>query len=175
MLDIESVIDWILIKGLSGDKDYYPNVAFFRSEGTDGLWRMAAWDFDWGFSFPFCNLTSPSDELYYSIQLGNLLSSLFSYEPFRIQFLERLREALALSYTKENILAKMDAYETLLASEVALDWSHWNVNIAKWDRLREEYRNIVSKGIWHKQILPGVANLPGIRRMNPASYMTENK
>ena len=170
-LDIDSVIDWVLVKGLAGDIDYYPNVAFFRSEGTGGLWRMAAWDFDWGFTSPFSNLTHPGREDYYSLQLGTILNALFGYEPFRERFLNRFAEAVQSCYTVENISAKIENYRSTLSEEVTIDYTHWKAGLQRWELTVNSYLNLVETGTWHTMILRGVSGLPGIRVMHPENYM----
>lgn len=132
VIDMDSLIDWLIVKGLAGDTDYFPNIACYRSSGTGYKWRFCLWDFDCAGNAPFCNMLSCYDEELFSLDLARLVNPLFSSEQFRSRFLSRLDEAIEGPFSKERILPLMDEYEELLREEVRVDHKAWGISESTW-------------------------------------------
>lgn len=162
LVDIDSLIDFMIVKGIAGDKDYYPNIGLFRSPAAGGRWRFMLWDFDCAFTAPFGNMVAPSNEEYFSMSLSVIVKTLLGNEQFRTRFLNRLAEALSGAFSGENMLTVMESYRMLLREEVEEDWGVWHFNFVHWEPRLDACARMIESGQWRREIILHVKSLPFI-------------
>lgn len=146
LVDVDSLIDWYLIQGVSGNTDIGGNARMFKSTENGGQWSFALYDLDWGFvngSSIFNNLHT--DNYYHSGQAREIMEAAMKNEEFRDRILTRYAAVYDTSLSNEAFLAQIDAYEALLAPEIARERQRWNGEAAGWylrlDQLRDFIRD----------------------------------
>ena len=165
-IDMDSLIDWIIVKGYFGDVDYFPNVACYRSNETGYRWRFALWDFDLAPISPFQNMVIGSSEELHSPELSAILTALCSSETFRERFVTRLAEAVNGPFRSENVLALIDSYEELLQEEVPVDHKQWNMSPYSWSNEVEHLRTTYSDPRWRQQMIAAIRRFPHFEDMD---------
>ncbi len=144
LVDVDSLIDWYLIEGVSGNTDIGGNLRLFRSTENGGAWSFALYDLDWAFTNPdaiFDNLAYGN--YYHSGQIQEIMDAAMQNEDFRDRILTRYAEVWNTVLGNENILAKIDAYETLLAPDIPRERARWNGDTSVWVMKMEQLRNFV--------------------------------
>ena len=165
-LDMDSLIDWMIVKGFSGDMDYFPNVACYRSSATGYRWRFLLWDFDMAGHSPFMNMVISFDDEYYSYDLAVILKALLASESFRERFVARFAEALRGPFRTENILALIDSYEALLQEEVPADHQQWQIPLRVWEKEVEQLRKTFSDPGWRQELIENLRKFPHFEDMD---------
>lgn len=132
VFNMESLIDWLIIEGYSTNGDVQQNLRYFRSTETGNTYEMAFYDLDWAFynHAPFYDVLSNERQMNWQ-HLG-LTMELIKNPTFRQQFLERLSYHLEHTLSNENVLARIDYYEKLLAPEVARERARWGGTYDGW-------------------------------------------
>ncbi len=144
LVNVDSLIDWYLIEGLSGNPDIGGNLRVFRSTEDGGRWSFALYDLDWGFQDSgsiFRNMTLDND--YHTGQIKTIMNAAMRSRDFREQILSRYAEVWDTVLSNEHILEKLDAYEQLLAPEVSRDRLRWSGSEAEWRIKMEELRSFI--------------------------------
>lgn len=145
-VNVDSLIDWYLIEGLSANPDVGGNVRMLRST-EDGLgWSFALYDLDWGFLSStdfFYNLNSTN--YYHAGQAKLIMEKAMQNEQFRDRILTRYAEVYDTALSNEAFLARIDAYEQLLAPELPRERERWGGTAEAWrlrlDMLRDYIRS----------------------------------
>lgn len=132
VFNMESLIDWIIIQGYSTNGDVQQNLRYFRSSDNGNTYEMAFYDLDWAFYYhlPFTDVLSNGREMNW--QHLRITMKLIKNPTFRQQFLERLSYHLENTLSTENVLAKIDYYEQLLAPEVPRERDRWGGSYDGW-------------------------------------------
>ncbi|MGX8692771.1 MAG: CotH kinase family protein [Clostridia bacterium] len=144
LVNVDSLIDWYLIEGLSGNPDIGGNLRVFRSTEDGGRWSFALYDLDWGFtektSF-FRNLTG--DNNYHTGQIQTIMNAAMRSEDFRDRILSRYASVYDTSLSNERFLEQLDAYERLLAPEIPRDRQRWASSEEIWRMKMDELRDFI--------------------------------
>ena len=132
VFNMESLIDWIIIQGYSTNGDVQQNLRYFRSSDNGNTYEMAFYDLDWAFYYhlPFTDVLSNGREMNW--QHLRITMKLIKNPAFRKQFLERLSYHMENTLSTENVLAKIDYYEQLLAPEVPRERARWGGTYDGW-------------------------------------------
>ena len=132
VMNMESLIDWIIIQGYSTNGDVQQNLRYFRSTDNGNTWEMAFYDLDWAFYYhlPFTDVLSNGREMNW--QHLRITMPLMRNPTFRQQFLERLSYHMENTLSNENVLARIDYYEQLLAPEVPRERARWGGSYDGW-------------------------------------------
>ena len=144
LVDVDSLIDWYLIQGVSGNTDIGGNARMFRSTENGGQWSFALFDLDWGFTNAdsiFRNLHT--DNYYHSGQAKELMEAAMQSEEFRDRILTRYAAIYDTSLSNEAFLAQIDAYEELLAPEIARERQRWSGEEAGWRLRMQQLRDFI--------------------------------
>ena len=144
LVDVDSLIDWYLIEGVSGNTDIGGNMRLFRSSENGGAWSFALYDLDWA----FVNADAIFDNLaygnyYHSGQIQEIMDAAMQNEDFRDRILTRYAEVWNTVLGNENILAKIDAYEELLAPDIPRERARWNGDTSVWYMKMEQLREFI--------------------------------
>ena len=147
-VDIRSLCDWFLLEGYCGNTDTEGNIRFLRSHADDHLWDLVFYDLDWSFRNldPFSVLLAGFGHA--GPQIPPLLNGLCRNEVFRDMVLRRWAELTKGVLSDEHVLARIDAYEALLAPEIPRDWSRWDMPPDRWGRRVEELRSFIRDNNW---------------------------
>lgn len=169
VLDIDSVIDWMIVQGVSGNTDFFSNVAFFRSDKGDGKWRIALFDMDHAFEIPFYGLFGMSD--YPSHYVTYLCKTLCSNDNFVRRLLARYAELWRGELSAEAVSERIDAYEALLAPEIERDFRRWGYSsgMTRWQHYLGRARQQLASGDFETRAL---RNLFAASRI-PEEYMEQ--
>ena len=145
VMNMDSVIDWLIIQGYSTNGDVMHNLRYFRSSEAGNTYEMAFYDLDWAFYYhnPFAEVLSDEREMDW--QHLKLTLPLMDNPTFRQQFLERLRYHLENTLSNENVLARIDYYEQLLAPEVARERARWGGTSQGWTSQVNKLRNFITE------------------------------
>ena len=182
-IDMDSLIDWIILEGVSGNYDLHNNAAFFRSSAGDGKWHVAFFDLDTAFKTPFQGVLGMTT--FASPEMTMMLTQLMDYEPFVQQLLARYAEVYDTWLSNNAILSAMEKYKALLSPEMDRDRAFWKLDIREWyRRVEKEEDNIVSWN-WSQRAVRALftyAHLsmedynkyfPELGAWNPSSGLTE--
>ena len=126
-LDIESFTKWFIARSYGSDRDF-GNCRFYRIR-DDGKWKVIFYDCDWGFYYeyvkrsPYAVLDGSSYQVFPAIKIMKALLKNAEYKDY---FLTTLGEQLRTAYKAENILAKIEAFDALLHSEIPRDREKWD-------------------------------------------------
>lgn len=144
VFNMESLIDWIIIQGYSTNGDVQQNLRYFRSSDNGNTYEMAFYDLDWAFYYhlPFTDVLSNDREMNW--QHLRITTRLMKNPTFRQQFLERLSYHMENTLSTENVLAKIDYYENLLAPEVPRERQRWGGTYNGWISQVNRMRNFIT-------------------------------
>ncbi len=145
VFNMESLIDWIIIQGYSTNGDVQQNLRYFRSSENGNTFEMAFYDLDWAFYYhlPFTDVLSNDRQMNW--QHLRLTTKLMKNPTFRRQFLERLSYHMENTLSTENVLAKIDYYEQLLAPEVARERARWGGTVGGWTAQVNKMRRFITE------------------------------
>lgn len=125
-LDIESFTRWFIARSYGSDRDF-GNCRFYRI-GDDDKWKLIFYDCDWGFYYMYME-RSPYEVLtqsrYNVFPAVKMMKALLKNPEYRDYFLTELGNQLRNVYTAENILPKIEAFDSLLHPEIARDRERW--------------------------------------------------
>ena len=165
-LDIDSLIDWIIIEGFSGNSDINPgNVRYCRSTENDGRWRHMLYDLDSTFvekNKCYANILGQKSAPYYAF-VGPLLQN----DEFRERLLRRAGEVYASVLTDENVLAEIDRLSTLIAPEIERNNQRFGIEKGKWDGAVRTLREKITNWSWRDN---AITALCGYCKANKADY-----
>lgn len=149
IVDIDSLIDWIIIEGYSVNADIYDgNIRYCRSDEGDGKWRFMLYDLDSTMSNPvntFNTVLSPR-----STQCAEFIIPLMKNEAFRDRFLSRAGQVLNSTLSDENVVKELDRLTSLIQSEVARDYARFGLSKDRWVSMVGELRSQILDGQWSK-------------------------
>ncbi len=145
VFNMESLIDWIIIQGYSTNGDVQQNLRYFRSSENGNTFEMAFYDLDWAFYYHHPFLDVLSNDRGMNWQHLRITTRLMQNPTFRQQFLERLSYHMENTLSNENVLAKIDYYEQLLAPEVARERARWGGTYNGWTAQVNEMRKFVAE------------------------------
>ena len=151
LLDMESFIDWLILEGVSGNKDLFVNVRLFRSEEAGGKYQLALFDLDGALDIatkPWTCLLGIAG--YPNDNATKLLNALRFNDTFRASFLQRYGEVYDTVLSNEHILEKIDAYEALLRPEIQRDRDRWHYTVWQWETAVSEMKQIVQEMDWQQ-------------------------
>ena len=143
-VDVDSLIDWMIMEAYSTNTDTQQNLRYFRSPELGNKWMLCYYDIDWGWHYnaQFSHVLSPN----YSWQHMGLTKNFMENKEFRQKFLARLSELMETTLSDENVLARIDYYETLLDPEVRRERDRWTSSYEAWQGRVDELRDFLEDG-----------------------------
>jgi len=188
IVDIDSLIDWLILEGVSANVDLYINTRFFRSPETDGKWQAVLFDLDHtmlndfsesfvvGISpqeayFPFATLMG--DSYFASPNMTKIFKTLLSNQDFLHSFLCRYAEVYNSTLSNDRILERIDHYQAILEPEVKRDWEHWDEHPENWYSYVEHLRNDIVEYDWQNYAKDSLAHRLGLSPEQMAKYFGE--
>lgn len=143
IIDMDSLIDWMIMEGYCTNSDVQQNLRYFRSADTGYKWQYAFYDLDWTFNYhtTFRHIFS-SDQTW---QHMTITKNLIKNPIFRDKFLTRLSYAMETTLSNENVIARIEYYENLLDPEVERERERWGGSYAAWKTRVQELKDFVVK------------------------------
>lgn len=152
VMDIDSLIDWLIIEGFCGNTDVTTgNLRYVRSTEDDGKWRCMFYDLDAAFSSAgptYANLMS--EYAYQHFQIGSIVYPLTQNSQFRDRFLTRAAELFESVLTNETVLEEIDYLAALIAPEVERDYKRYLMSLADWQWDVNALRENISYYNWRQ-------------------------
>lgn len=151
VLDIDSLIDWLIMEGVSANSDLYSgNVRYCRSDENDGKWRVVFYDLDCGFWHGNLNFYNLLAEAARPQQISQILIPLLENEDFRHRFLLRFEEAINGPLSNESVLAKIDELQQLIYPEMPRNCERWGMSMSRWERNVNNIRFLINEYDWQQ-------------------------
>lgn len=152
MVDMNSLIDWLVLEGFMGNGDLTSgNLRYCRSTENDGLWRLMFYDLDSCFY--------SEEHLYYDLfsdfwlgrrQLSFMVVPLVKNAEFKDAFLTRAGEALNSVFTEENLCAQIDRLAGEVRPELERDYSRFGMHTGDWEKRIASLKSIFAAPGWRE-------------------------
>ena len=173
-LDIDSLIDWIIVEGWSGNKDLQSgNLRYGRSSENDGRWRLMLYDLD----AVFMDRAACFDLLkQYSLegrQIGKMIQSLSKNANFRDQLLRRAAALLSGPLSDEATLAEIDRLSAELAPEIDRNHAFLGLKGSRWMRSVDDLRSGFLENRWHEGCIDALCSFLHVGAEERARYFGE--
>lgn len=141
MVDIDSLIDWIIFETYCANTDILNNVRYLHSS-VDGKWRWAFYDLDWSMSGHGGLVNGPldPDEQFFMIPGGLLQNS-----DFRDRFLTRYAELLSTTLSDQNVTERIESLSESIRAEMPRERELWGGSMDGWDFRLGELRSFVNR------------------------------
>lgn len=154
-MDIDSLIDWIIIEGYTGNTDLNPgNVRYAKSTEDDGKWRLMLYDLD---SIMGSNANCFKAVLSKaSAQYSVFVSQLVKNADFKEKFLTRAAEVFRGALSDENVLAEIDKLTAEIEPEVARDYGRFGLDTSKWVSSVATLRGLITKWHWQQSCIDAI-------------------
>lgn len=169
VFNMDSVIDWMIIQGYSTNGDVQQNLRYFRSTDNGNRLEMAFYDLDWAFYHhrPFTDVLSKDRDSWQHLMMTQ---NLIKNPTFRKEFLERLSYHMQNTLTTENVLARIDYFQTLLAPEVPRERQRWGDSYDQWIWNIDYMRNFLTDHDHMSQIVDNLIRYIGLTEEEMNAY-----
>lgn len=137
-VDINSYIDYYLLKTFFSDNDIY-NVKIFKTSEGDNKWRRVFFDLDWAQTTPRKN---EGTFTYYMENINDVVFlGLIKNEKVRKMILTRYDELTKTALAHSNILNKINEFESFMKPEIADDRKVYGLSVSTWQSYMRELKN----------------------------------
>lgn len=143
-VDIDSLIDWFIIEGFSGNTDTQGNLRFYRSSENGNKWTFALYDLDWGFINPYNAYTlliNGGGNV--GGEMPTILWSLLNNQDFRDRLVSRFAELNKTVLSNEHVLQTIDKLAAIVEPEIPRDRERWGMETEKWYEEVEALRRFI--------------------------------
>jgi spore coat protein CotH len=138
LVDIENLCDFWIAETWTANHDIV-NVRYFSNPNVDnGKWKFIFYDLDSAFYnvnknyYQFSTSPSGMTSIGYSTFL---LRNLMKNSNFKKKYLERLSYNLKNTWSKENVLKKIDdVIKEIGEKEIKRNYSRWNMSYSEWQK-----------------------------------------
>lgn len=173
-LDIDSLIDWIIVEGWSGNKDLQSgNLRYGRSSENDGRWRLMLYDLDAVFADSGACFDLLKEYSLEGRQIGQVIRALSKNANFRDQLLRRAAALLSGPLSAEATLAEIDRLSAEIAPEVERNHAMLWLKASRWPRNIEELRAPFEDGSWHTGCIDALCRFLRVGAEERAQYFGE--
>lgn len=153
LVDIDSLIDWIIFEGVSGNLDLYGNVRMFRSTQPGGKWVFAFFDLDFSMhpdiEFGYVSFDAVFIGTSYGThQLSMICQNLMHCPEFKNALIQRYADLYHGVLSNEAILSKVSYYSELLSPEIDRDEERWFSSREKWENAVTQMRALLTDIDW---------------------------
>ena len=153
LVDVESVIDWIVIEGYCANTDLtFGNLRYARSSEGDGKWRLMLYDLDATFLEPeacFSNMLSQSKLTSRQVS-AQLVRPLLDSPEFREQLLTRAGQLLGGVLSSGNVTNEYNRLVGLIEPEIGRDYELRGMSKNKWEVDVGYLREMLASGRWNE-------------------------
>ena len=170
-VDIDSLIDWFIIEGYSGNTDTQGNLRLFRSPENGNKWTFAFYDIDWGFINPYNAYTlliNGGGNV--GGEMPTILWSLLNNAEFKEKLVARYAELYDTVLSDENVLNKIDQLAAIVEPEIARDRERWDLKPEKWYREVDTLRSFITDNEYQKFCLENFCRVVEVDEELRAKY-----
>lgn len=169
-LDVDSLVDWMVLQGYTGNPDIEDNLRLFRSVENGNRWQFAFYDQDGGFLYhqELANLFAGAENLDYQ----KLTRGMIRNPAFRERFLTRMAEAKAGALKDEAVLAEIDRLEALLLPEMTRERQRWGGSVESWQADVQRLRRFIGDGDHWDMILKNLQTYLGMTEAEKTQYFS---
>ena len=157
IVDIDSLIDWLIIEGYSANTDISTgNVRYCRSTEGDGKWRFMLYDMDSTMNSTaviFRNVLHPN-----STQCSSFIQPLMKNPEFAHRFLTRAGEVLAGPLSDENVIGELDRLAELIDGEVERDYARFGMTKKQWLSSVDTLRQYILNTGWNRRCVDALCS-----------------
>lgn len=169
LVDIDSLIDWMIIEGYSANTDLSTgNLRYVRSTEGDGKWRFMLYDLDATLTTPtyiFANVLKPN-----STQSAVFICQLINNPDFRARFLTRAAQVLSTTLTNENVDAEIVRLSEMVAPEIARDCKFSKSSYAQWEAAVDVLRCTICDRDWNSRCIAALRQYMSLTADEMAQY-----
>ncbi len=142
VINVDSLIDWMIIEGYSTNGDVQQNLRYFRSTETGNRWEFAYYDLDWAFYYhrPFTQILGQERSWQHMMITNNMMNN----PKFRQRFLERLSYHMKNALSNEHVLGRIDELEQLLLPEIPRERERWGGSLTGWQSAVNRLRTFIT-------------------------------
>ncbi len=170
-VDIDSLIDWFIIEGYSGNTDTQGNLRLFRSPENNNKWTFAFYDIDWGFVNPYnCYTLLIQGGGNVGGEMPTILWGLLNNADFKEQLIARYAEVYNTVLSNQHVLEKIDELAAIVEPEVARDRERWGLELEKWYEEVEALRRFVIDNDYEQLCLDNFCRNVGVSDEQRAQY-----
>lgn len=177
IFDVESLIDYAILEGISANDDTQGNVRFFRSSEGDGKWHVALFDLDWAMWYPYSSFRNvfggDPENTNAGLMMPHMLWCLMENPDFRHRFLERYAEVWDTCLSNEAILAELDALAAVIEPEAERDSHAWGLGSYIWPRSVDEIRNMINNFNWQEWCRRQLFTVIGVTAAEQAEFFPD--
>lgn len=132
MVDIDSMIDWMIFEGYCSNTDIQQNLRYVKSSDNGDKWQFCFYDLDWAWYYKngFVGILSTQKEW----QHIPMCRAAMRNAEFREKFFTRAAELKNTVLSNDNVIARIDHYVQLLSPEIAREKERWGGTYADWER-----------------------------------------
>lgn len=169
VINIDSLIDWMIIQGYTANGDVQQNLRYFRSTDNGNRYEMAFYDLDWAFyvHMPFTDVLSDYHEAWQHLRITQ---NLMENPNFRQKFLERTSYHMQNTLSNENVLARIDYYQNLLSPEIIRERDKWGSNYDAWVWNIDYIRNFITNRDHLGQMVDHLVRYIGLTKEEMDTY-----
>jgi hypothetical protein len=139
-IDVQSLMDWYILRSFIGDRDT-ANIRRFRSSEHDGKWHWMFFDLDWGFNWmtdhPFSSIAFLGGDYV-------LMQAVLQNKEGKDAFLKRYDYLMDTILNGEHLTGLIDELVDAFESELPADRARWKVSMAQWEEEIAFVRKFVS-------------------------------
>ncbi len=135
VVNIDSLIDWMIIQGYSTNGDIQQNLRYIRSTENGNRFEMALYDLDWAFYYHLAFTDILSNDRQMNWQHLSLTRNIIKNPDFRQKFLERLSYHMEHTLSNDYVLGRIDELYSLLEPEVAREKARWGGSKWSWEHV----------------------------------------
>ena len=162
MVDIDSMIDWMIFEGYCSNTDIQQNLRYVKSSANGDKWQFCFYDLDWAWYYKngLVGILSTQKEW----QHIPMCRSAMRNAEFREKFFTRVAELKNTVLSNENVIARIDHYVQLLSPEIEREKARWGGTYADWERNVKNMKSyILDRDHWallfeHFQRFSGMTN-----------------
>ena len=164
-IDMNSLMDWYILRGYYGDSDD-ANIRCFMSTEGDGKWRWMFYDLDWGFCLQDHVFTTNVKNASKHPLIWYITHSKRGKEAF----LKRVAYLMDTCLNEEYITKEIDWWKKTLEPEIEAERARWGGTVNGWNSSINVLYNYVKDGKRDAKILADLKKYFGLSDSEMKSY-----
>lgn len=149
LVDMDSMIDWLLLECYCANTDTQGNLRLYRSTENDNKWDFCFYDLDWSFGWTggsFVGMLGGGNNA--GGDIPPLIMNLSRNQTFREKLIRRYAQLSKGVLSNEHVLEKIEAYQALLEPEMPRECQRWNTSLHGWTVHVDELKAYIRDQDW---------------------------
>ncbi|MBO4653107.1 MAG: CotH kinase family protein [Lachnospiraceae bacterium] len=164
-IDMNSLMDWYILRGYYGDSDD-ANIRCFMSTEGDGKWRWMFYDLDWGFCLQDHAFTTNVK----NASKHPLIWYIIHSKRGKDAFLKRVAYLMDTCLNEEYITKELDWWKATLEPEIEAERARWGGTVNGWNSSMNVLYKYVQDGKRDKALLKDIKSLLGLSDSDMKAY-----